>query len=119
MLKLACLASFSLLISGCVTVVPNTRACTAAGPLSAGMICAETLSDKTSELTFDEAIEFLEAQPERPDPNEPGATLPARAGAICQSADDWNKQKTALEQACRRLGRKCSYEVRSALARMK
>ncbi len=97
----------ALSFSGCVTV-PNTRACSVAGQLSAGMICGETLTDKTSELTLEETLEFLS-----PRPGSPG--VPARAGAICQSAEDWNKQKSALEAACRALGRRCSYEIKQAI----
>lgn len=85
--------------TACVTV-PNTTVCTVPGQLSAGMNCAETLSDKTSELNFDQALDFLES------------------GAICQSAADWGKQKTALELACRQLGNRCTYEVKAALKRL-
>lgn len=94
----------ALLFSGCGTLVPNTRACTAAGSIASGAICAETNTGKTSEMTFDEFLNFLEPQ-----------TNPERAGAICQSTEDWNKLKTALEQACRGLGKRCTYEIKSAI----
>lgn len=101
-------------LSGCVTI-PNTRSCQVAGVLNAGMICAESLTDHTSDMTLSQAIDFLEPQAERPDPENPGKTLPARAGAICRSADDESKLKTALEEACRELGSRCSYEIQQTI----
>jgi hypothetical protein len=104
----------ALELSACVTgtvTVPNTRACTVAGVISAGAMCAETITGIQSDLSFDEFLDFLEPQEERPDPAHPGQTLPARGGAVCQSASDWGAQKTALEQACRILGRRCPPEL--------
>lgn len=83
--------------------------------MSAGAICAETITGATSDMTFDDYIDFLVPKPERPDPDRPGHTLPARAGAMCQSADDWNENMKALEQACRMLGSKCSPEAKQIL----
>lgn len=111
------LSILALSLSACVTV-PNTKACAVKGILSAGAICAETLTGLTSEMTFDEFLTFLEAQPDTSDPNHLGEIRPGHAAAIVQSADDWNKQKTALEQACRELGNSCSYQIKEALARM-
>lgn len=104
-------------LNGCVTI-PNTTACTVAGVLAAGSICSETQTNVTYDMTLDETIDFLEPQLERPDPKNPGKILPARAGAVCQSASDWNKNKTALEVACRELGKRCSYEMKAAIKRM-
>lgn len=67
-------------------------------------------------MTFDEFLEFLEPQVERQDPLT-GKTLPARAGAVCKSADDYNREKTALEKACRMLGSRCSYDIKRAIGR--
>jgi len=106
-LKTLSLLSLSLTVSSCVTL-PNTKACSVAGTLLGGAICAETLTGVKSEMTFDEYMEFLEPQ-EAPTP---------RAGAICQSAEDWGKQKTALEQACRELGSNCKKETRQALEKL-
>lgn len=86
--------------------------------MSAGAICAETQTSRTFDLTLDQLIEMLEPQGERDDPAHPGQKLPARAGAIIQSAEDYNKNKTALESACRELGSHCSYEIRQAIASM-
>jgi hypothetical protein len=86
--------------------------------MSAGAICAETLTGNTRSMSLDEYIDFLEPQLERQDPKNPGKKLPARAGAMCQSSDDWNAQKTALEQACRKLGKSCTYEARKALQKL-
>lgn len=102
---------FALLNSQCATV-PNTKACTVAGRLAAGAICDWTISGEQSDLTLDQFIEFLEPEPTRPDPDHPGQALPARAGAVCQSAEDFEKQKVALEQACKKLAGGCSYELK-------
>lgn len=94
-----------IFLIGCVHI-PNTRVCTIPDKMAQGAICAETLTDKTSEMTLDEWISFLEPTKDH-------------AGAMCQSSDDWNKQKTALEESCRSLGNNCSYETKLALERMK
>ena len=89
--------------SGCVTV-PVTTGCTVAGSLSAGAICSTTQGN-TSEMTMDQFFDFLE-------PND------ERGGAICQTAVDYKKQKVALEQACRELGSRCSYELQVMIKNM-
>lgn len=107
-----------LLLDGCVTV-PNTRVCTVAGEMSAGAICAETLTPSTFDLTLAEFLDMLEPVPDVVDPTDPSKVLvPGRAGAMVMTADDWLKNKTALESACRELGSKCSYEVQHAIAGM-
>jgi len=112
------LVLFSLLGSGCAIQIPNTKVCTVSGILLNGGDCAYTLSDDTESMTFDQFMEFLEAQPERPDPDRPGSTLPARGGALCQSADDWNAQKTALEKLCKKYKGACTFEMKQAVARV-
>lgn len=96
-----------LWVSGCVTI-PNTRECTAKGRLLDGAMCAETITGRQIEMTFEEYLAFLEPTPERP-----GA--PARGGAICRSAEDFTRQKNALEKACRLLGNRCTYEMRMVI----
>lgn len=95
------LVAIELLFNGCVSV-PATKVCTVAGQLRAGMVCADTHSGATYDMSFDETLTFL----------EPTDT---RGGALCQSADDWNKLKTALEKACRELGPRCTYEMKQAI----
>lgn len=120
----------SALLFSCVSI-PNTRVVTVAGQLSAGGIWAETQTLATGDLSFDELLDFIEPQAERvcvPVPGFPicqddqthGVTvhLPARGGAVMQSSEDYGKQKTALEEACRELGSRCSYEVQQAIAQM-
>lgn len=102
-MRSAALFATALLLEGCVTI-PNTTSCTVAGRFSEGMICAEAQTDKTFDLTFKEAVEFLEPKPEA-----------HRAGAICQSAEDFGKIKDALEKACRELGNNCTYEIKHAI----
>lgn len=99
--------------------VPNTKVCSVAGVFSAGADCAYTLSPVTEEMNMDEFLDFLEPQLERPDPNNPSVILPERSGALCQSADDYNKQKTALEIACSKLGSHCDEEMKRTIRTIK
>lgn len=99
------------MVLGCACVqVPNSTDCTVAGQLANGMICAETNTGKTSTLTFDQTIEFLE-----PQAADPVKKLPARAGAMCTSSADYTARKNALEQACREMGTHCTYEMQKAI----
>lgn len=75
-----------------------------------------TLSDETSSMNLDEWVAFLEPQPEHPDHKDATKVIPARGAAICMADEDWNKMKTALEQACKKLGRWCSYEAQSTIS---
>lgn len=112
----------ALSLSGCVTgnvVLPNSTACSLAGVWDAGAFCAETITGIQSQMTLDEYLDFLSPQDERPDPMDPTKTLPARAGAVCQSTFDWGRQKTALEQACRILGKRCPYELHQTIKTMR
>lgn len=91
--------------------------------MSAGADCDNTLSDNPTSLALDQFINFLEPQPEIRDPKSGVVISPARAGALCQSAEDWNSMKTELEQACKILGNQCTYEMKqkfyAAVARLK
>lgn len=89
-----------LWISGCAIPLPDTNQCSVAATLSAGAVCATTLSHKTSDMTLDEFIAFL----------EPTDT---RAGAICESSEDRAKEKTVLQQLCDELGHRCTKEVKA------
>jgi hypothetical protein len=97
------LVSFALLTS-CATV-PNARVCAVAGVLQAGADCAYTLSDDLEAMTMDEFLAWLEPAPER-------------GPAMCVSAYDWGRIKTALEQACKAAGPKCTYEVIKEIRRI-
>lgn len=88
--------------------VYNTNLCSVSGSLSKGMICAETLTRKTSEINLEQTIKFLEA-----DPNT------GKGAALCQSSDDWRKNLTTLEQACAALKNRCKPELRSLIAVIK
>jgi len=112
------LALLALSFIGCVTV-PNVTVCSVAGYLSdcastvgsTCAICAQTQTTVTSQLTFPQLLEFLEAQPATP-------TAPAHGAAIIISDADWSALETALEQACRELGPDCKTEVSQALNMM-
>lgn len=76
--------------------IHNEKVCAVAGTVSAGAICAETLSNKTSDLSFEQFLDFLEASS-------------SHGAAVCMSAADFNTLKTDLELACRKLGSQCLY----------
>lgn len=89
-----------LALNGCVTI-PNTRECyVPGGKILAGMDCADSNTGAKSRLTYEETIAFI------------------KAGAVCRSSSDFNRQKTALEEACRILGMRCSYETRQIIEEM-
>lgn len=69
------------------------------------MVCAHTLSDSTRTMTLQESITFL----------EPTTTI---GGALCQSASDWNALKTALEVACKELGKSCTKAAQAQLTQV-
>lgn len=92
---------FALTLSACSVQIPNVVVCSTAGYMSAGADCAESLSDETKVLTLDEWIAFLEPNIET-----------GRGAALCLSSEDFTKLKTALDQACSKLGRWCSKEIK-------
>lgn len=117
-LKTLTIALTTSIFSACVSV-PNTTHCAVMDVVQNGMHCTETETQKSFDLDASHMIEFLEPQAERPDPDHPGKTLPARAGATCMSEEDRVKEKTAMQEACRELGSRCSYEFQQAIARLK
>lgn len=108
--KLLWLSSLTLAANGCVTIQPFT-VCSVAGELANGGICASQPSGLTTDLDFDQFLNFLEAAPAT-------AQTPAKAAAVCMSAQDWGQMKSELEQACRELGATCSYSIKSFLAKL-
>ena len=104
------------LLASCVHVqVPNVRKCSVRGLIRLGANCAETNTGKTSELTYEELVDYIQALPERPDPANPGQMLPKKGAAIITSSLDAGAEKTAMEEACRALGSKCSYELQQSI----
>jgi len=67
-------------------------------------------------MTEQQYIDFLEPQFEVDDPKTGKVITPARAGALCMSAVDWNNQKTSLEQACTILGTQCTEQAKQQIA---
>lgn len=104
-------------LSACVSV-PDTSACAVNGALSNGGTCVTTLSGVTRELSFQGMLDLLDAMPVAYTDPDTGMPVAAHGAAIIQSAADWNAQKTALEEACRELGNRCSYAVTQALDSM-
>lgn len=108
----------SVLLCSCSIPIPNTRVCTASGWVLNGADCAYTLSDKVEHIEFNEFMDFLEPKDEQPDLEHPDRVIPARGGALCQSAEDWNAQKTALEKLCRKYKGACNYQIQKAVERV-
>ena len=108
-LLMLCLLSLSLVGSSCSTVkVTDKRMCAAAGLVSLGGICTHTLTPQKEVLTFDQFIDFLQAQ-----------ESPAKGAALCMSSADFGTQKTELETACRMLGSRCTYETYKQILALK
>lgn len=84
--------------------------------MAAGADCDHTLSDQPRSMSLDEFIKFLEPQFEVKDPKTGKVVSPARGAALCQSADDWNSLKTSLEQACKKMGNLCKFEIQKKIA---
>jgi hypothetical protein len=106
-LKTLWISSFLILAGSCAHVqVPNVEKCGVLSHLEAGASCAETLTDKRRRMTYQEFRDWL----------EPGQD---KGPALCQSSVDESKTKTALEQACRMLGNRCTYEMQAALGKYK
>lgn len=96
-----------IVLSGCKTIeVKDTEVCAVAGTVLAGADCVHTLTDERRSMTFDEFIEWLEPQ-----------ETPERGPAICQSSQHFNEFKTTLEIACRKLGKRCTYDIKKIIER--
>lgn len=111
------LISFALLSCKSISI-KNSRECIVAGIFQNGMDCATTNTSEVSQMDLPEMVDWLEPQGERPDPENPGKRLPARAGAVCRSDDDFTAQKTALESACALLRSRCTPEMKTAIGGM-
>lgn len=61
---------------------------------------------------------MLEAMPNAYIDPDTHLLVAAHGAAIIQSAADWGAQKSALEEACRELGNRCSYQAKQAIQRM-
>lgn len=107
-LILTCLTSFS-----CSTLIPNIQPCAPTGDIAGvAALCQNTNNDGHRRMNLDQWIDFLYAQPERPDPDHPGKTLPAKGPAIALSSEDWARNETAIAQLC--IHGKCTYEEKQA-----
>lgn len=120
MQKIKCLSSFvaALFLNSCAYTVPNIEACSGiSGVPGVGALCQNSNIDDRRRLTVEEWLEFLYAKPERPDPKNPGKTLPEKGPAICLSSIDYTKNETSIAELCVKI--KCTYEQKKALERMK
>jgi hypothetical protein len=101
-------SAFVLLLNGCASVqIPNTRVCSPAGSVASGGFCNYTIQGEPEDLSFEAFIAFLEAD-----------EVTGKGAAMCQSSADWARQKSALEQACRKLGSSCTYEMKTAFRKV-
>lgn len=87
-------------------MIPQSEICAVNGVMSAGADCTMTLSDETRQLNLDQWLVFLE-----PD------VATNKGAAICMSSRDYVETKTALQQACYKLGRWCTKEVKEEIQR--
>ena len=98
-----------LSLSGCMSVrIPNTEICAVSGRLAMGANCANTLNDQTRQLNLGEFIDFLE-----PRVSPSGDVV--KGPALCMSTIDFERLKTAIEQACTLLEQRCTYEMQEAI----
>lgn len=102
------LSSLSLLLSACSSIkLPDAKICAVSGVMAAGADCAYMNSGKVEELNLDQFVTFLEPQVE-----------PPRGAAMCMSSEDFSKLKTAIEQACAKLGTSCTKETQEGIRRV-
>jgi hypothetical protein len=116
--KLLLLSFAAALFVSCAVKIPNVKP--TVGTLEfpgVGAIETESNTGKQRRLTVAEWIDFLYAQPERPDPKNPGKMLPAKGPAVCVSSIDYQKNDTALAQLC--VKAKCTYEVENEINRIR
>lgn len=113
-----------LINSGCVTTIQNAKLCAAAGKLSSGGICSRLTTNATNDLSFNEMLDLIEAQPERTcvavpefnvcaDNQKTGVPvkLPPRGASFVIDPTDMGTILTELSTMCRKLGSGCSYQT--------
>ena len=94
-----------ILLDSCASItIPDIEICTIKGQLQYGMICENTLSSKNRELTFDQSIDFLQA-------NE------KHGAALCQSSQDWMLLKNTIEFACKAMKKRCTKKIVSDITK--
>ncbi len=98
------LLSMSLLLaSSCQVVIPKVVFCAFKTTNPAlGAFCADNFSENVWEKTETEYLRMLLGD---------GGETPA----VCMSANDFTAYKTALDQACRALGKKCKKAVKESI----
>ena len=97
----------SLTVS-CNVQIPNTEICSVSGILAGGAYCVNTLNNKTRVMTLTEFINFLQAD-----------KATEKSAALCMANNDFRDLQIALEQACRKIGAKCSKETQEQIQQVK
>lgn len=96
--RLSLILLATTLLASCGHVeIPDIKIYSVAGDLQAGADFVHTGHDEIGEVSMHEIVKILED------------------GAIIMSSQDFKRNKTAIEQACYKLGKACSYEVRKAI----
>lgn len=114
--KLWLLFSAAAQLTSCSTLIPNIEPCSPTGGVAGvAALCQNTNNDGHRRMDLNHFSDFLFAQPERPDPDHPGQTLPAKGPAVCLSSIHWSENETAIAQLCIR--GKCTYEDQQSVAR--
>ena len=97
------------LLSSCATTIPDIEVCVPTEDFPGiAALCQNTNSDSHRRLTPPQFIDFLYAQPERPDPENPGKKLPEKGPAMFVSSRDYASNEGALAKLCQKAP--CSYE---------
>lgn len=93
--------------------IPDTEVCAVSGVMAAGADCVNTLSYNQRSMTLDQWVDFLE--PQQMKVIDGKVVRRERGPALCQSSEDWNKQKTELEKICKKIGAACTYEMQKQI----
>ena len=94
-----------LILVNCANVpVSDGEYCTVKGKLSYGMKCVRQLSGKKRQMTFDEVLDFLQADEES-----------GKGAAVCQSSKDFAANKSSLEALCKVSNNMCKPEHKKAI----
>jgi hypothetical protein len=98
----------SLFLSSCAVTIPDIEVCASGYSLENGATCVHSQTDQIREMTAAELVAFLESSP-------------TKAPALCMSAQDYSKLRTAIEQLCHRQGqskKRCRKEVQKSFNRI-
>ena len=115
--------SVAALLSSCATTIPDVEVASGVQGYAAVGVAAlarNTNSDNKRRMDVQEWLDFLYAQPKRPDwrdkdclvdPQSKNCTwLPEKGPAVCMSSEDYQRNDAAIAQIC--VNAPCSYELK-------